>query len=76
MADVRVEIKRRIGFVGEEKQWQKELNMVSWNGAEAKYDIRGWDESHERMTRGITMTAVEAEKLYELLKEEFDKEVN
>ena len=72
--DITVDVVRHIGFLGEEKPWKNELNMVSWNGAQAKYDIRAWDSAHERMSRGITMTAEEAKTLYALLKEEFDKE--
>jgi hypothetical protein len=26
------------------KGWRKELNRVSWNGGEPKYDIRDWNE--------------------------------
>ena len=35
--------------------WTKELNMVSWSGNPAKYDIRDWDTEHEHMSRGITL---------------------
>lgn len=49
--------------------WTKELNMVSWNGNEAKYDIRDWDANHERMSRGITLKADEMETIVNLLKD-------
>ena len=42
-----------------ESGWKKELNLVSWNGAKAKYDIRDWDPAHQRMSRGITFTEKE-----------------
>lgn len=71
--DVRFEIQRRIGKFGTKGNWNRELNVVAWNGNSAKYDIREWDETHERMSRGITLTAEEAIALYGLLKEEFDK---
>lgn len=51
------------------KGWSKELNMVSWNEREAKYDIREWDESHEKMGKGVTFTEEEIENLKEALKE-------
>ena len=35
--------------------WTKELNLVSWNKREPKYDIRTWDEEHESMGKGITL---------------------
>ena len=47
--------------------WKKELNLVSWNGGNAKLDLRDWDETHEKMGKGVTLTPEEAEKLYELL---------
>ena len=41
--------------------WQKELNIVSWNGGQPKWDIRDWDPEHEYMSRGITLTESEME---------------
>lgn len=35
------------------KGWRKELNVVSWNGAVPKYDIRDWAPECEKM--GIFM---------------------
>lgn len=71
--EVTFEIVEQIGTISEGKTgWNKELNLVSWNGAEPKYDIRDWDEGHERMTRGITLTKAAAKRLCELLKEEFE----
>lgn len=45
--------------------WTKEVNIISWNNGPAKLDIREWDPSHERMTRGITLTAEQAARLAE-----------
>lgn len=28
--------------------YKKELNLISWNGGEAKYDIRDWNNDHSR----------------------------
>ena len=71
--EVTFEIIEEIGIISEGNGgWAKELNLVSWNGAEPKYDIRDWNEGHERMTRGITLTQAAAKRLCELLKEEFD----
>ena len=47
--------------------WSKEINVVSWNGNKAKYDIRDWSADHERMTRGIRLTKYEAKKLRDAL---------
>lgn len=44
-------------------QWTKELNRVSWNGKDAKYDIRAWNPDHTKMGKGITLTDEEMEIL-------------
>ena len=68
MADIKFEIVEEIGVLSESsKGWRKELNLVSWNGAAAKYDIRDWAPEHEKMGKGITLTEDEAQKLKELL---------
>jgi hypothetical protein len=68
MAEISFEIKETLGVLSEStKGWTKELNMVSWNGREAKYDIREWDPTHEKMGKGLTLTKDELIKLKELL---------
>lgn len=70
--ELKFEIAEELGILSEnEKGWRKELNLVSWNEREPKYDIRDWNPSHERMSKGITLTKEEAQSLYEILKEEF-----
>ena len=66
--DIVFEIKEQIGVIEEfQTGWMKELNLVSWNGNEPKYDIRDWDEKHERMSRGITLTEEQMNKVYKML---------
>lgn len=36
--------------------WKLEINKVSWNGNNPKYDIRIWDRFHKRMSKGITLS--------------------
>lgn len=68
MAELKFEIQKEIGCLSDEKGgWAKELNLVSWNGNEAKYDIRSWDDSHEKMGKGITLSADELKRLKALL---------
>ncbi len=68
MADVTFEIVEEIGVLSENsKGWRKELNRVSWNGGEAKIDLRDWSPDHEKMGKGITLTDEEAKQLYLLL---------
>jgi len=43
--------------------WNKELNLVSWNGNAPKFDIRDWDTSHEHMSKGITLHVEEMRKI-------------
>ena len=45
------------------KGWQKELNLVSWNGKPPKFDIRDWAPNHEKMGKGLTLTNEEMETL-------------
>lgn len=74
MADIKYEIKNTIGTISESaKGWKKELNMISWNGAAAKFDIRDWAPEHEKMGKGITLSQKEAEILYELLGKALEK---
>ena len=71
MADIKYEIKKEISVISEGKKgWKKELNLISWNDKEAKYDIRDWNEDHSKIGKGITLTKDEAVKLIELLKGE------
>ena len=49
--------------------WQKELNLVSWNDRDPKYDIREWDANHEKMRKGVTLTADELVELRSILNE-------
>ena len=43
MQEIKYEITKPIGILSESaKGWKKELNMISWNGAAEKYDIRDW----------------------------------
>ncbi len=68
MADIKFEIRQEIGVLSESaKGWRKELNLVSWNDAEPKYDLRDWAPGHEKMGKGVTMTKEEVEKLKGLL---------
>ena len=68
MADIKYEIKKEIGILSESaKGWRKELNLVSWNDGAPKYDIREWAPNHEKMGKGVTLTADELAKLKELI---------
>ena len=64
------EIIQNIAVLSTEKSgWTKEINLVSYNGAPPKYDIRTWDPNHEKMGKGITLTKEELMQLKSVLKE-------
>ena len=68
MADFKYEIVEELGVLSENsKGWRKELNLISWNGAAPKYDIRDWSPEHEKMGKGTTLAKEEVVKLKELL---------
>lgn len=68
MADIKYEIKETVGVIAESaKGWKKELNLISWNGKEAKYDLREWAPDHEKMGKGVTLSNDELKALKELL---------
>jgi Uncharacterized protein conserved in bacteria len=68
MADIKYEIIKEIGILSENaKGWRKELNLISWNDAAPKYDIRDWAPNHEKMGKGVTLTKEEIDKLKEIL---------
>ena len=68
MNEIKYEIIEELGVLSEnDKGWKKELNFISWNDREPKYDIRDWSENHEKMGKGITLTKDEATKLRNIL---------
>ncbi|MGL4623533.1 MAG: YdbC family protein [Culicoidibacterales bacterium] len=53
-------IEQNLGILSQSNQgWTKELNVISWNGHPAKYDLREWSPEHDKMTKGITLTPQE-----------------
>lgn len=47
--------------------WTQELNLVSWYGQEAKYDIRWWSSDKLSSGKGITLRDDEVDTLYQSL---------
>lgn len=69
MAEFKYKITQELGILSESKSgWTRELNLISWNGAEPKYDIRDWSPDHEKMGKGISLSADEIEMLKAILK--------
>lgn len=68
MSEIKYEIRKNLGVIGEgTKGWKKEVNIVSWNERRPKLDIRDWDESHEKMGKGVTLNKGEVQELKSLL---------
>lgn len=68
MADIKYDIIENIGVLSENTRgWTKELNLISWNNAKPKFDLRDWSPNHEKMGKGITLSNEELESLKELL---------
>jgi len=60
MSSFKFEIIETVAVLSEgAKGWKKELNLISWNGREPKYDIRDWSEDHAKMGKGITISHAE-----------------
>lgn len=65
---IKYEIKAHLGVLAEKNSgWKKEVNIVSWNGAEPKFDVREWSPEHDKMGKGVTLTEDEAKNLVEVL---------
>jgi hypothetical protein len=68
MVDIKFEIKETVGVLSESaKGWTKELNLVSWNDREPKYDIREWSPEHDKMGKGVTLSKEELKALKQVL---------
>lgn len=68
METVKYEIVESFGIISSTPSgWAKELNLVSWNDSEPKYDIRQWSPDHSKMGKGVSLTREEAEELAKLL---------
>lgn len=71
--DIKFEITKEIGVLSSgAKGWNKEINMVSWNNAAPKFDLREWAPDHSRMGKGITLNKEEAAELVKLLTPELE----
>ena len=68
MSDIKYEILKKIGVISKAGSgWAKELNLVSWNDREPKYDLRDWSADGSKMGKGVTLSKDEVIALRELL---------
>jgi hypothetical protein len=68
MAELKFEVIETVAVLSESKKgWKKELNLISWNDREPKYDVREWNEDHSRMGKGVTFSLSELKELRDAL---------
>ena len=69
MTDIKYEIIKQIGVLSKSASgWTKELNLMSWNDRDPKYDLRDWSPDRKRRGKGVTLSVEELSALKELLK--------
>ena len=57
MAEIKYEVVERIAVLSQRPRgWERQLNLISWNDHEPKYDIRDWSPDGSKMGKGISMT--------------------
>ena len=68
MSDIKYEIIKKVGALSTSASgWSKELNLISWNDRDAKYDLRDWSADGSKMGKGVTLTKEELLALKNLL---------
>ena len=66
--EITCSIVKRISVLSEnDRGYSKQVNLVSWNRAKAKLDIRTWSPDNEKSLKVISLDDSEARKLYEAL---------
>ena len=76
MAEIKYEIVQKIAVLSQRPRGrERQLNLISWNDGEPKYDIRDWSPDGSRMGKGISMSAVELGVLKGILEEMDEIEV-
>ena len=71
MKEIQYEIVKEIAVLSKgDSGYTKEINLISWNGREPKYDIRSFSPIREKCGKGITLNADEAAALLEALQKE------
>ena len=75
MREIQYEIVKEIAVLSTgDSGYTKEINLISWNGKEPKYDIRSFSPNRENCGKGITLNADEAAALLKALQKELNSE--
>jgi len=68
MSEIKYEILEKVGVLSTSASgWSKELNLISWNDREPKYDLRDWSADGSKMGKGVTLKKEELSALKDLL---------
>ncbi|HEX7540722.1 MAG TPA: PC4/YdbC family ssDNA-binding protein [Anaerolineales bacterium] len=68
MSEIKYEIVKKIGVLSSAASgWEKQLNLISWNDRDPKYDLREWSPDGGKMGKGVTLSREELLVLKELL---------
>lgn len=75
MREIQYEIVKEIAVLSTgDSGYTKEINLISWNWKEPKYDIRSFSPNREKCGKGITLNADEAAALLKALQKELNSE--
>ena len=75
MREIQYEIVKEIAVLSTgDSGYTKEINLISWNGKEPKYDIRSFSPNREKCGNGIIVNADEAAALLKALQKELNSE--
>lgn len=67
MNDFSYDILNHIATISQRGTWALELNLISWAGRPATFDLRKWNEDHSKMSKGISLTRDEVKALGKFL---------
>lgn len=71
MKEIQYEIVKEIAVLSQsDSGYTKEINLISWNGNDPKYDIRSFSPDREKCGKGITLTEQEVKNLLATLQTE------
>ncbi|MDL2215808.1 hypothetical protein LJB77_01915 [Ruminococcaceae bacterium OttesenSCG-928-N02] len=70
MAEFKYEVVERIAVISQAPGgWERQLNLISWNDREPKYDIRDWAPDGSKMGKGVSLSRDELAILKGILEE-------
>ena len=74
MSDISCDIKDTIVSIPSDTDgWNVEINLISWNNRDPKYDIRKWNEDHSKSGKGLTLSEDEIVILFQNYREILEK---